>query len=53
MKVNAIERTVRWARHAGELDGPGFASFQRELTRYNAVRTHCSVRGAIDGDVRR
>src|SRR5436190_12238076 len=38
MKVNAIERTVRWARHAGELDGPGFASFQRELTRYNAVR---------------
>jgi Iron-containing redox enzyme len=38
MKVNAIERTVRWARHAGELDGPGFARFQRELARYNAAR---------------
>jgi hypothetical protein len=38
MKVDAIDGIGGWARHAHELQGPGFAIFQRELTRYNAAR---------------
>ncbi|HJU28549.1 MAG TPA: iron-containing redox enzyme family protein [Candidatus Binataceae bacterium] len=38
MKVNAIDGTAGGARHAAALQGPGFARFQRELTRYNAAR---------------
>ena len=42
MRANAIESAAdggaRWTRHAAELEGPGFAKFQRELTRYNGVR---------------
>src|SRR5690242_17509990 len=38
MKVNAIGGTVRSARHARELQGLGFAKFQRELARYNVAR---------------
>jgi hypothetical protein len=38
MKGNAIGGTARSMRHAGELQGPGFAKFQRELARYNAAR---------------
>jgi hypothetical protein len=38
MSVNPSEGMSRWTRHAAELQGPGFVRFQRELTRYNAVR---------------
>jgi Iron-containing redox enzyme len=38
MRTNATDDAAQWTRHAGELQGPGFAKFQRELTRYNAAR---------------
>src|SRR5579872_6913515 len=43
MRANAIDDAAHWTRHAGELQGPGFAKFQRELTRYNAVRFHAQL----------
>ncbi len=43
MRVDAIEGPARCTRHACELQGPGFARFQRELTRYNAARFHARL----------
>lgn len=50
MRANAIDDPARWTRHAGELHAPGFAKFQRELTRYNAARFRAQLpEEAIDG----
>jgi hypothetical protein len=38
MRANENDSPARWTRHAGELQGPRFAKFQRELTRYNTGR---------------
>ncbi len=38
MSVSGIAGKARWTRNARELEGPAFAKFQRELTRYNASR---------------
>src|SRR5690242_8225216 len=47
MRANATESATnggaRWTRHAAELEGPGFAKFQRELTRYNGARFHAQL----------
>lgn len=50
MQANAIDDAARWTRHAGELQGPAFAKFQRELTRYNAARFRAQLpEEAADG----
>src|SRR5689334_4158128 len=54
MRVGAIEGTARWTRHARELQGPGFARFQRELTRYNSARLRAQLPDeAKDGAINR
>jgi heme oxygenase-like protein len=54
MTVNAIEGPARSARHAGELEGLGFAKFQRELARYNATRFRTQLPDeAPDGAINR
>jgi hypothetical protein len=42
MKAN----DARWLRHARELSGPGFASFQRGLTLYNHMRLQAGLPSA-------
>ena len=34
---------LQWLRHARELSGPGFASFQRRLTEYNHERMEAGL----------
>src|SRR6476620_958525 len=36
-------RDANWLAFAGDIDGPGFARFQRELTRYNRRRLEPSL----------
>ncbi|HET7490813.1 MAG TPA: iron-containing redox enzyme family protein [Bradyrhizobium sp.] len=43
MRVNGISSGSQWEREARELDGQGFAEFQRELTRYNAARLEAKL----------
>ncbi len=54
MRVDAIDGSTRCTRHARQLQGPGFARFQRELTRYNAARFHARLpEEAADGPFER
>jgi hypothetical protein len=54
MKVNAIGGTARSPRHAGELQGLGFAKFQRELAHYNVTRFRAQLpEEAPDGAIGR
>jgi methylase of polypeptide subunit release factors len=39
---SALEADSRWLKHASDLNGPGFATFQRNLTEFNHARLNAS-----------
>jgi heme oxygenase-like protein len=56
MGVREIPGTVLWLRNARELQGPAFATFQRDLARYNATRFRAELPdtvpdNAVDSEV--
>jgi Iron-containing redox enzyme len=42
-KENVMQADLEWVRFASELAGPGFALFQRELTKFNGHRLEPSL----------